>query len=59
MLLLLGQPLMAASWLSMAMAPSLWWFYVSRVVAGIPDGVVTALVSVYISEISTPAMRGS
>ncbi len=57
-LILLGQPLLAASWSMTAAANHLWWMYAARVVSGVSDGLIFPLVAVYIAEISSAKMRG-
>lgn len=46
------------SWLLVAIAPTIWFAYAARILSGIGDGIMYALLPVYISEIASADLRG-
>ncbi|XP_017752576.1 PREDICTED: facilitated trehalose transporter Tret1-like [Eufriesea mexicana] len=57
-LLLSGLPL-TASWVFSICATSVMWLYISRFCSGIGSGILWAALSLYLSEIANPKIRGS
>jgi MFS family permease len=57
-LLLSGLPL-AFGWIFSICATSVTWLYLSRFFSGIGSGILWPVMSLYLSEIADPAIRGS
>ncbi|CAK9817737.1 Facilitated trehalose transporter Tret1 [Anthophora quadrimaculata] len=57
--LLLGGIPLAASWVFSICATSVMWLYTSRFCSGIGSGMIWSALSLYLSEIANPKIRGS
>ncbi|CAK9834115.1 Facilitated trehalose transporter Tret1 [Anthophora retusa] len=57
--LLLGGVPLAASWVFSICATSVMWLYTSRFCSGIGSGMIWSALSLYLSEIANPKIRGS
>ncbi|XP_003493587.1 facilitated trehalose transporter Tret1-like [Bombus vosnesenskii] len=57
--LLLGGVPLTASWIFSICATSVMWLYISRFCSGIGSGMMWAALSLYLSEIANPKIRGS
>lgn len=57
--LLLCTPLLISSWITIALANSIYLFYLARVLSGIGDGCLFAMLPTYVGEIATPKVRGT